>query len=776
MGYISDQLIANCDASPLYAERSKSYFEVKLSPKNTVEIDKYSKNGFTIFSQNSRTVVLRKDKDPGTLFEHRVWCVLYKMGFSLLNGKEKFVLKHGEGEGLNKQIDVFAVDDEVILIIECKTKEKAGAGTFKDNIDAYKGNMPGFKKYIYEEFPQDKKIVFIYATYDVVWSENDENRLNQITEVKKVHLNEDNIKYYEDLSANLQSAAKYQFLGQLFRGDKIKGMDSTVPAIKGTMGDVTYYLFSIEPARLLKFCYILHRNSTHSSADLTPAYQRLIKKDRLNKIRKFIDAGNHFFPNNIIISIETKNQTEKELAFDSAPKQFNTNRARLGTLHLPQTYQSAFVIDGQHRLYGYSNTKYAETDVIPVIAFVNMTKPNQVEMFMNINTNQKAVDVNLRNTLAEFLFWESPEQNDVREAILLRTAMVLGDSDSSPLYKRIVTGEDAKDSMRCITLQTMKNAFKDTDFVNKYNKNKLIKEGMFDCGDTDALKKQTVNNLIAVVSKYFETVTNNLKEEWNKGSQGFLCTNNVVYGLITTLNEYLNHFIEKGKINTKTETIDKIRNFVKTNVAETVALALSDIVEDEINDFFRSRGQPGCVKAGKYICYKIHLIDNEFNPKWLPSFIDEYLTHNNAEAREIADDLLFKSRTLFRKLLVQKHGTNWQLTGMDTSTNIKLVSLKQTNDASLAHNNQLIPDTDILDFASFEELARIANYPGNWKDLFSKIYKNKNKLFGGTENNVLIPLSTIYKQLCNGKNIRQQLFEELNAFSMEFLEVLKQYD
>ena len=132
------------------------------------------------------------------------------MGFKQLSKDRNFKLKHGESTGCNQQVDVFCADDETILIIECKSREKVGPATFKNNIDAFKGNMEGFKKYIQEEFGRDKKIVFIYATNNVVWSENDDGRLNEIRHVKKVHMDEENIQYYEDLSNNLGTAAKYQ--------------------------------------------------------------------------------------------------------------------------------------------------------------------------------------------------------------------------------------------------------------------------------------------------------------------------------------------------------------------------------------------------------------------------------------------------------------------------------------------------------------------------------------------------------------------------------------
>ncbi len=49
------------------------------------------------------------------------------------------------------------------------------------------------------------------------------------------------------------------------------------------MGGRTYYAFAIEPERLLKLGYILHRNKANSR--LMPTYQRLIKKSRLKKVQ-----------------------------------------------------------------------------------------------------------------------------------------------------------------------------------------------------------------------------------------------------------------------------------------------------------------------------------------------------------------------------------------------------------------------------------------------------------------------------------------------------------
>lgn len=73
--------------------------------------------------------------------------------------------------------------------------------------------------------------------------------------------------------------------------------------------------------------------------------------------------------------------------------------SKLGILHLPKRYRSAYIIDGQHRLYGYSDSPYAKTNSIPVVAFVDLDRQEQIKLFMDINENQKSVPKTLRVTL-----------------------------------------------------------------------------------------------------------------------------------------------------------------------------------------------------------------------------------------------------------------------------------------------------------------------------------------------------------------------------------------
>lgn len=55
--------------------------------------------------------------------------------------------------------------------------------------------------------------------------------------------------------------------------------------------------------------------------------------------------------------------------------QRDEDKLRFGWLHLPSTYKSAWIIDGQHRLYGFSDLddKYLDSTLF-VIAFERLDK------------------------------------------------------------------------------------------------------------------------------------------------------------------------------------------------------------------------------------------------------------------------------------------------------------------------------------------------------------------------------------------------------------------
>ena len=171
------------------------------------------------------------------------------------------------------------------------------------------------------------------------------------------------------------------------------------------------------------------------------------------------------------------------------------------------------------------------------------------------------------------------------------------------------------------------------------------------------------------------------------------------------------------------------------------------------------------------------LIDqiNDFSPEWLPAYIDDYFQNNNDEAKEITTRILEESRELFRKLLKEKHGSNWEIMGVEPKTKTALTLKKDETDRLLIKNGGNPGNSDILTYAEYGDLDAISRYGSNWSTCFSKYYKNKAKLFED-EKNILSKLKSLHNDVTKGHNIRKKDFEDLKAFYDQFHNALNSND
>ena len=231
----------------------------------------YENDGWELEKEMKRGVKMRRAKSHDVAFEDRVWAAMAKLNFTDLNSGRQFKLRYGKNENDTQQIDVFAADSEVVLIIECKSSATVSTKSFKKEVEAITGQRAGLIRSVRREYP-NHKVKFVLATnnYGVTPATRERFESSDI-----VHLDEEAIDYYISLADHLGKAAKFQLLGNILAGTKIPELDAVVPAIEAKMAGVTYYSFAMEPARLLKLGYILHRNKANSQ--LMPTYQRLIK-------------------------------------------------------------------------------------------------------------------------------------------------------------------------------------------------------------------------------------------------------------------------------------------------------------------------------------------------------------------------------------------------------------------------------------------------------------------------------------------------------------------
>ncbi len=162
--------------------------------------------GWSVDKKYKSYVRLKKEKKIpfDEQFENEVWLLFQKLGFSAMNKSRYFKLPYSfQGENLTQQIDIFAADDESIIIIECKASECIDKKTtFKTEIESIGGKMQGVFAAARKLFPNRKlKAKYIFATKNYALSDKDKERMSDFN---IVHFDEDSIKYYTELHNHLE--------------------------------------------------------------------------------------------------------------------------------------------------------------------------------------------------------------------------------------------------------------------------------------------------------------------------------------------------------------------------------------------------------------------------------------------------------------------------------------------------------------------------------------------------------------------------------------------
>ena len=148
-------------------------------------------------------------------------------------------------------------------------------------------------------------------------------------------------------------------------------------------------------------------------ADQDNGYQRHLEKPRVSSIANYINDGN-VIPGSIILSYQSLDQL----------------RYNPETLDL-QLNGGLFILDGQHRLFGAAQS---DIDVeLNINIICNLSLKEEIQYFLDINSNQKGVSKTLQKELAKYLLSEENSVDSIRYALFEK---FFNDEDSA-LYGRL---------------------------------------------------------------------------------------------------------------------------------------------------------------------------------------------------------------------------------------------------------------------------------------------------------------------------------------------------
>src|ERR1019366_2617250 len=115
-------------------------------------------------------------------------------------------------------------------------------------------------------------------------------------------------------------------------------------------------------------------------------------------------------------------------------------------------FKSIWVIDGQHRLFGFTETDdELDKHTIPILAFEKLSTEDEAKLFVTINSKQQKVARSLLDELAGDLKLDSPDFDERTGAIVSRALNLMASETGNPFEDRIKTADFADSDTICMT-------------------------------------------------------------------------------------------------------------------------------------------------------------------------------------------------------------------------------------------------------------------------------------------------------------------------------------
>lgn len=509
--------------------RRKAFEEKSVSAE---AIPDHEAKGWQVDRKLKRITKVKREREIDERLENRFWMFLFKLGYPELSDGRNFtvLIERKSAEPLRKQIDVFGKDDETVIVAECKASGKLAKRTLQKDIEEFANLKGPISSAVRKHYGSDVKlkIIWLFVTENIIWSAPDKQRA--LGENIRI-ITERELRYYAQIADHLGKAARYQFLAEFLKDQQIPELSGkSVPAIKGKLGGKPFYCFVTTPRHLLKISFVNHRSLNDPEG--APTYQRLVSRTRMRDIGEFIKAGG-YFPNNLIINFQ------RSVRFDKIA-QDETAGVTFGQLYLPDRYRSAWIVDGQHRLYGFSpiDDKYLDQNVF-VVAFEMLPKAEEANLFVTINHEQKSVPKHLLDDLEGELKWGSDVPSERVGAIGARLINFLNADVGEPFYSRITQQGMPSTSKTCLTIPALKAALRRSGLLGRALLNDTNYELGALCGRTDP---ETLDRARSAMNHYFGLMRNANLTEWENGRDGNLCTNVAVQAYILLLGSLVKYW------------------------------------------------------------------------------------------------------------------------------------------------------------------------------------------------------------------------------------------
>lgn len=594
------------------------------------QLEELLEDGWTVIAKNKKSVRLSRDKEPLIALEDRWWTLLYRLQFTHISGPTSSSLQTNSKSVSQNSVSLgtIGLNDQVALIAR-GIPNAVKRNQIENFIDEINSHREIIARAIAQQFPVESKrqIVYVLLAQDLKLKSAERDALET---ANIAVLDEHDVDYYEKLTSHIGPAAQYQLFADLLPGKTIPALTIRVPAVRTKIGGVSAYTFAINPEYLLKISYVSHRSKGKASDVNT--YQRMISKGRLATIKKYI-SDDGVFPTNIVLNIE-KNRLNFERVKQANSKTDELDSGTLGWLDIKPAYKSAWIIDGQHRLYAYSGHDKANHSHLSVLAFEGLSASKQAQLFIDINAKQKSVKQSLLQELYAELHWDATDPAVRVRAIVSKAIQVLDNDRSSPFKGKIQTADSIRDSNRCVSITSIFGALEKSGFfVSREKKGAVVEFGALWAGDNES----TLSRTIHILNAWFEPIAKEASDWWELGAAegGGLAMNDGISACIEVLRSVL-QTLESGTttlVNLREEElIERLAPFA--NALGKHLGSLNGAARKQFRDY---RGIQGVTTRMRRCQQAIRDQIPTFNPNGLDEFIASEKQQTNAKAKTIID-------------------------------------------------------------------------------------------------------------------------------------------
>jgi DGQHR domain-containing protein len=161
-----------------------------------------------------------------------------------------------------------------------------------------------------------------------------------------------------------------------------------------TQGKHRFFTLSMPSDVLAETSFVSTRHD-----DPDGGFQRELDEQRAKDIAQYIDEGFGTIPGSIILSA----QPEANLVYDRKKK----------TIRFEKIRRAFLIIDGQHRVYGFSLAKTSLR--VPVVIYEGLGRVEESRLFIDINTKQRSVPNELLLDIKNLADYESDSESLLRE-------------------------------------------------------------------------------------------------------------------------------------------------------------------------------------------------------------------------------------------------------------------------------------------------------------------------------------------------------------------------